>query len=633
MERLGALAVLLLAVALGVSRGPQPTHDTGFRAERALASLHAALGPLTPRPPGSPGHVRAREGLARALTELGLDPVVEEAMQCHAHRCAVVRNVRAHISGPEDDVVWLVAHYDTVPASPGLTDDGAGMAVLLEAARLGRAASPARGLGVVFTDGEELGLLGARALDTTGVHAVVNLDARGSTGRAWMFRSTGLEALAATLPHPPAMSALGERLFSWLGHDTDMSVFEGAGVPAADLALVADPRGYHTDQDLFLDPDALQDLGDKAVGLWLALAREPLPAERAITWSVGPFTPRWPRWAALPLMLAALVLVRRAGLRDAGLLALVCGVALVLAATLQGLVFALGLSLAPGWLLLSMALALAAVALPLCARAHATWLGLGLFGLALTALIPEVSPLFVLPVAWAGLVQRLGLGPERLRAALAAAPGIVLWTDGTHLSTLALGVSPLTLIAPLLPLTWMAAPLLVRPLPWRRPALGAALALGLALVWPTPGERTVVHRQQQGQAYWLVTGERPDGFDRLAHRDGEPVLGTWAAPAEPRDEPDPTGVLTGKTLTVQSQRGATWLGVRLPRSTRVWLGAQEIVHTGWIEVHGSTRATLTLESTAGVSVFDVVPLADPPLSDLAPRRDGHRSVRLSRVTQ
>lgn len=37
---------------------------------------------------------------------------------------------------PTDQIVLIGAHYDTVPESPGVDDNGSGMVALLEAARL-----------------------------------------------------------------------------------------------------------------------------------------------------------------------------------------------------------------------------------------------------------------------------------------------------------------------------------------------------------------------------------------------------------------------------------------------------------------------------------------------------------------
>ena len=62
----------------------------------------------------------------------------------------------------------MVAHYDSVPSSPGAGDNAASVAAILEAIRALKAGSALRNdLIVLFTDGEELGLLGAKGFVET----------------------------------------------------------------------------------------------------------------------------------------------------------------------------------------------------------------------------------------------------------------------------------------------------------------------------------------------------------------------------------------------------------------------------------------------------------------------------------
>ena len=58
----------------------------------------------------------------------------------------------------------LVAHYDSVTNSRGAGDDGAAVAALLETARIVMAGPKLRrSIFILFTDAEEVGLLGALA--------------------------------------------------------------------------------------------------------------------------------------------------------------------------------------------------------------------------------------------------------------------------------------------------------------------------------------------------------------------------------------------------------------------------------------------------------------------------------------
>lgn len=84
-----------------------------------------------------------------------------------------VYNVIAEIPGTDlpDEVVIISAHFDSWngPGSMGTTDNGTGSAVMMEAARILRAAGarPRRTIRVILWSGEEQGLLGARAYVAT----------------------------------------------------------------------------------------------------------------------------------------------------------------------------------------------------------------------------------------------------------------------------------------------------------------------------------------------------------------------------------------------------------------------------------------------------------------------------------
>ncbi len=67
---------------------------------------------------------------------------------------------------PEAGTILLGAHYDTVPGSAGASDNGSGVAVLLEVARLFQERQTERSLRLVFFDLEEIGLHGSFAFAT-----------------------------------------------------------------------------------------------------------------------------------------------------------------------------------------------------------------------------------------------------------------------------------------------------------------------------------------------------------------------------------------------------------------------------------------------------------------------------------
>ena len=112
-----------------------------------------------------------------------------------------------------------------------------------------RAGTAAQHLVVVFTDGEELGLLGAQLFATAHPRAarlglVLNFEGRGNAGPSYLFQtSPGNEALirgvARAAPHPRTNSLTGE-VYRRLPNDTDLTIFlrELPGVAALNFAFI-----------------------------------------------------------------------------------------------------------------------------------------------------------------------------------------------------------------------------------------------------------------------------------------------------------------------------------------------------------------------------------------------------------
>src|SRR5690606_9193170 len=169
--------------------------------------------------------------------------------------------------------IVLVAHYDTVPHSPGGTDAGNAVAAILETVRALQAFPTLRNdVIVLITDAEEVGLCGAQAYVDEHPWAsetalVLNHEGRGHTGPVVMFRSTDnngrmISTLAAAAPYPLADS-LANDAFRYMPNDTDLSVFDRAGYAGMDFANAHGLTHYHTPLDSYenADPRSLQHHG------------------------------------------------------------------------------------------------------------------------------------------------------------------------------------------------------------------------------------------------------------------------------------------------------------------------------------------------------------------------------------
>jgi hypothetical protein len=531
-----SLAVAALSLALAGTLPPTPSSAAAppheFSAERALATLGRTLGDSAPHPTGSRAIVAVRQRIESELRSIGLEPTTATRTICGRYgACARITNVVARRAGRRSDgAVVLAAHYDSVGAGAGAADDGIGVAVLLESARAMSKDPPSeRPITFLFTDGEEVGLLGAEAfvrdakeLATSAV--VLNAEARGTSGPSLMFETSRGNAVLvgafASATRRPAASSLFYSIYRRLPNDTDLSVFKRAGLAGLNFAPIGGVARYHTPLDDLehLSPATLQQQGDNVLGTARELAARTAgfsaPGDLAFADVAGRFVVRWPLGASLwltagfGLLLAfALGLAARARQLDpkAAIVATAAWpVPLVVAALGSfGVTSALravgGLPTgwpADAWLILVAlgALSLTLLTVSLLARprtsATAEWAAAALWWSALSALVaialPEASPLTVLPLAAFALFGALAAAkPHPLTFALRwlAPPAVTLlvWPPVLRLAYDAVGLDAGAVLASGLVLT--AAPAMpIATLVSRATRRNLAISLGALCV-------------------------------------------------------------------------------------------------------------------------------------------------------
>jgi hypothetical protein len=317
---LGATCLLVWVRNQPAALRPATAPAGQFSAVRAEAVLGGILGDQEPHPVGSAADGRVRQAILGELRRLGYQPHVESAFACNSNGvCAQIQNVLARLDGSEGGkAILLAAHYDSVPAGPGASDDGAGVGAVLEIARALKA-GPAPRHPVIFLldEGEEAGLLGAVAFVEQSpwaheVGAAVNLEARGTSGPSLMFEtgshSLWLMPLFARAVSRPLANSLYYAVYRRLPNDTDFSVFRKHGFDGFNFAFIGGVTRYHTPLDNLrhLDSRSLESHGEHALGLVRALANAELGAPapgravffdvagwRMIWWPVG-----WTVWLA-----------------------------------------------------------------------------------------------------------------------------------------------------------------------------------------------------------------------------------------------------------------------------------------------------------------------------------------------
>lgn len=296
---------VVLAIIATTPPGPVPAAApaTAFSATRAMNDIRA-IG-HAPHPTGSVEDGRVRAYLVGRLQGMGLEVATTQSRMdaVGAKRLAdwskskvtpPLSNIIAILPGRDrtQPAVLLMAHHDSVWGSPGAADDSAGVASILETVRAIKATGqPQRDLMVVFSDGEELGLEGAKTFFAgdprrTHVGVIVNLETRGGGGRANMFetgtQNGAMMRLFGQSVVRPVSTSLSIFIYNKLPNSTDYTVAKKLGVPGFNFAFIGRPELYHSPLATpdALDQGALQDMGRQVLDLTRGLlAASELPGK------------------------------------------------------------------------------------------------------------------------------------------------------------------------------------------------------------------------------------------------------------------------------------------------------------------------------------------------------------------
>jgi hypothetical protein len=657
-------AIVAMALVRGLGPAPEPATAPAshFSAARAVAALHDIIG-NTPHPVGSAEHDAVRDRVAGRFRSLGYDVQVQHAFACNPWVCAPVDNIIARLPfAPTGDALALAAHYDSVPAGPGASDDGIGVAMLLEVARVVRTMPMRNALVFVITDAEELGLLGATAFvnDPSVSHnvaAVINTENRGTSGTSYLFETSVknewlLPIIASALPRP-ASSSLFFDIYQLLPNDTDLTVFKAAGKQGLGFAAIDGVTNYHTPLDdlAHVTPSTVQDHGDHVLAMARALGDTELrqvSSQNATWFDVLNFAILWwPSGWTAPIAFLALVLIIIAALlrmREGAVRArqITWGVVAFFVSMFAAFLIALFLALVAGlraaepWVAYPLpAIAMAwltgigaAIAAASFFRRHAEEDGL-MLGAALSwcvlavvtaALLPGGSYLFLIPAA--ALTICAVLRAFLVDVAELTAGAIVTLIAGVLYAPLALkfyvalGFPILPAVAAVVALIATAFAPVIAAAPLRRMTIivcfaGAIVFAVIALALP-PATRDVPRRlninyiaDATGRTLWTATGPLGSTFRRQpATWAPWNVRSGWATPA-------PRAAVPAPSLRVVSD-------VR---------GGKRVLTLQLHSNRHAPRITLAFHTTATVDSIRVNGTAVPPPQDrrrvpLAP--DWHR---------
>ena len=622
-----AASILLLLAAMAVKgeliRLPSPPDAPAadsFDANRAAARLQRILGDERAHPVDSDSDDAVRDRLMTEMRSVGLEPRVTDDFACNgfararAVACARVQNVVATLGPATGRHLLLSAHYDSTFAGPGAGDAGIGVATLLETAALLRGRTLQRPVTFLFNEGEEMGLIGARAFAERDplagqVDALLNFEARGVTGPATMFETSRPNAAAiaafAAQARRPLANSLSTDLYRLIPNSTDVAVFEERDWTILNFAIIGNETRYHSAGDNLaaLDRRSLQHMGDQAFALTLGLAAgtpPPASGERLYADFLGRQLIVLPMLFGLILLgiLLLFFLVECWRRRALGrpLAAMVLAVPGAAAIAWAGQAIVAAIRVGDYWrghpdvtetAVYASAIAACLVAFLLVARSAETgrmraafWLTFMLGGAAISLIAPGGAIYFLFPplLAAAGMaLSRWWPGAERIGAI--AAILLLYLTLGPALALFEelMSVGPPWMFAPIGAIVLLPALIELKPLaePLSRNAVLAgavglfALAWGAVALTPAYSEE----RRQQfnieyvwdadaGQGRWAVNNDgAPVPFEAAWARTEFPysMRKRWAAPAPAIPVAAPTVELVGQ----QPVGGGRRLRVRL----------------------------------------------------------------------
>jgi aminopeptidase YwaD len=166
-----------------------------------------------------------------------------------------------------DEIISFGAHYDSVPFSTGVYDNGAGSVIIMELLRHFKENPPIRTVKFVWYGSEEVGLLGSEAYlkaheEELKKHLLmINVDVAGSVLGKEMALVTAQQSLVDFIDHMAKIKGFPLKVEQSI-YSSDSTAFADAGIPSVTFCRFAPQGGafIHTRNDVmdFLSAEALE---------------------------------------------------------------------------------------------------------------------------------------------------------------------------------------------------------------------------------------------------------------------------------------------------------------------------------------------------------------------------------------
>ena len=302
---MAVIASALLAFGLFTLPSPKPADADGFSSARVVKDIEAVS-----KEHHSVAHpverAAVREYLIGRLKGLGADTVqvyrydsLVGPKNKHVEYTFDAYDILAEYTPlrESEDTAYLmfIAHYDSRYSHPfgrdtvwsyGAADDGYGLGVTLETVSqlLKQREHWNQGVKVLFTDAEEVGMMGMSALWENDRHVfdnvgfVINIEARGPWGPALLFEACpGNEKvldLYASVSKYPYTYSLTTIVYQFMPNFTDFTVIKNE-IPGLNFSTITDVNRYHTHHDNFgnISEKSIQHYGEQILPLAMKYLR------------------------------------------------------------------------------------------------------------------------------------------------------------------------------------------------------------------------------------------------------------------------------------------------------------------------------------------------------------------------
>lgn len=253
---------------------------TDFDSEQAMTHIEYLSVDIGPRVAGTDAEREAAVYIKNEFESLGYEVSTQEFDIRGNNKSRNVIAVKSPVGIENPEIIYVTAHYDSVPGSPGANDDATGTAAILELARNMNNVSTDKEIRFIAFGAEEIGLVGSRYYvdqlsDSEIDRSIINFQLE-MLGSIWEPSS---KLLVNTVDGNPnlvweytkaASETLGvnDSVVLFRRGSSDHVPFHNVGIDAAALNMGPESGGlepwYHTPEDTFdkISPERVQFSGD-----------------------------------------------------------------------------------------------------------------------------------------------------------------------------------------------------------------------------------------------------------------------------------------------------------------------------------------------------------------------------------